>query len=97
MIGCYIIHSEKLNRYYVGATQDNVTSRIDKHNNSSYGKQKFTSTANDWKLTLFIPVNDFAHAIRIEHKIKSMKSTKYIQNLIFYPELVEKLTRNTWL
>jgi putative endonuclease len=95
MNGCYIIHSDKLNRYYVGSTQDEVTSRIEKHNNASYGRRKFTASANDWKLILFIHAIDFAHAVRIERKIKSMKSSKYIQNLISYPDLVEKLTRNT--
>jgi len=44
---------------------------------------------------LNIPVHDYAHAIRIERKIKSMKSSRYIRNLKKYPELVEKIVQNT--
>ncbi len=95
MTGCYIIRSEKLKRYYIGATQEDLTSRIEKHNNGSYGKQRFTSTADDWKLMLFIQTQNFAHAIRIERKIKAMKSSKYIDNLIKFPGLVAQLVSST--
>lgn len=97
MAGCYIIHSCKLNRFYVGATQADVYDRIDKHNNGSYGQHRFTSAANDWELYLFIPGSDFSHAIRIERKVKSMKSSKYIRNLKVYPELLEQLVSSTRL
>jgi putative endonuclease len=95
MIGCYILHSDKLNKFYVGATQDDVSQRIEKHNLGTYGKHRFTAVASDWKLYLFIPVVDYAHAIRIERKIKSMKSAKYIQNLVLFPEMVGKLVSST--
>jgi len=95
MVGCYILFSDKLNKFYVGATQEDVSKRIEKHNQSSYGKHRFTAVADDWKLFLFIPASDYAHAIRLERKIKSMKSVKYIQNLIMYPELLNKLVSST--
>ncbi len=95
MIGCYILFSETLNKFYVGATQDDVDSRIVKHNNSTYGTSRYTSVAKDWKLFLFIAVTDYTHAIRIERKIKSMKSSKYIHNLVKYPELIENLLSST--
>jgi len=95
MVGCYILFSDKLNKFYVGATQEDVSKRIEKHNQSSYGKHRFTAVADDWKLFLFIPDSDYAHAIRLERKIKSMKSVKYIQNLIMYPELLNKLVSST--
>ena len=95
MIGCYILFSETLNKFYVGATQDDVNSRIEKHNNSTYGTSRYTSVAEDWKLFIFIAVTDYAHAIRIERKIKSMKSSKYIHNLVKYPELIENLLSST--
>jgi len=95
MTGCYIIRSEKLKRYYIGATQEDVTNRIEKHNNGSYGKNRFTSTADDWKLMLFMQTQNFAHAIRIERKIKAMKSSKYIDNLIKFPGLVAQLVSST--
>jgi len=95
MNGCYIIYSDTLQRYYIGATHENVESRLIKHNNGTYGKTCFTSKALDWSLELFIPTENYAHAIRIERKIKSMKSSKYIANLIKYPELIAQLVSRT--
>ena len=92
---CYILHSSSLNRFYIGATQDSIDSRIEKHNKHSHGNHRFTAAANDWKLYLSIVVSDYAHAIRIERKIKSMKSSNYIRNLKKYPEMLEKLIKQT--
>ena len=97
MVGCYIIFSNKLNKFYIGATQEDVALRIEKHNLGTYGKQRFTSTTNDWELFLFISAIDYAHAIRIERKVKYMKSTTYIRNLAKYPELHQKLVSSTSL
>jgi putative endonuclease len=95
MVGCYILHSNKLNKFYIGVTQDDIVSRIKKHNDSSYGNHRFTAKATDWELFLFIDCLDYSQALRIERKIKSMKSSVYIRNLVAYPELVEKLVLNT--
>jgi putative endonuclease len=92
---CYILFSEKLNRFYVGASHNDVDQRIVKHNEKAYGRQSYTATSTDWKLFLKIPADDFAHAIRMERKIKSMKSSKYIRNLKLYPELVNKIKMQT--
>lgn len=78
---CYIIHSQKLNRCYTGATQENIMERIRKHNDHSYGEHRFTAAANDWSLFLEIPAYNFSHAVRMERAIKAMKSSVYIQNL----------------
>ena len=95
MTGCYIIFSEKLQKLYIGVTQDDIESRIEKHNNNFYGNHRFTSRTDDWRLFLFIPTKNFAQAVRVEKKIKSMKSAKYIRNLSKYPELIEKLVGGT--
>ena len=95
MTGCYILYSEKLCRFYIGVTQDDVAARIKKHNEAYYGKYKYTSKSNDWTLFLFIETSDFSHAVRIERKIKSMKSSKYIRNLKTNPELVSKIIKET--
>ncbi len=92
---CYIIFSHKLNRFYTGACHDNLETRILKHNEHAYGKNRFTATANDWELFLEIPANDYAHAIRMEKAIKAMKSAVYIKNLKKYKELRDKLMVNT--
>ena len=95
MIGCYIIHSSKLNKFYIGATQEDFTSRIEKHNNGTYGKHRFTAKADDWVLFLFIPTKDYAQAIRIERKIKSMKSAVYIRELASNSEKVQQLVSSS--
>ena len=97
MTGCYIIHSDTLQRYYIGATYENIESRLKNHNNGSYGKTCFTAKAFDWSLVIFITTENYAHAIRIERKIKSMKSSKYITNLTKYPELIAQLVSMKFL
>ncbi len=92
---CYILYSSLLNRYYIGATQKEIKFRIDKHNFRSYGNHRFTATTDDWELFLSIEVEDYSHAIRIERKIKSMKSKVYIQNLKNYPEMRTRLVEET--
>ena len=92
---CYIIFSEKLNRFYIGATQDDPKNRIAKHNNHTYGKHKYTAKASDWKLFIAIEAEDYPHATRIERFIKKQKSAVYIRNLIKYPELVQKIKIRT--
>ena len=94
-ICCYILHSKSLNRFYIGACQESLDERIRKHNSHSYGKTTYTSIANDWRLFLRIDTFDYAHTIRIERKIKSMKSAVYIRNLEKYAELKEKLYETT--
>lgn len=90
-ICCYIIHSDKLDKFYIGACQESILERIEKHNEHTYGNHRFTSAAADWTLFLRIDATDYSQAIRIERKIKSMKSKVYIQNHKKYPDLIEKL------
>jgi putative endonuclease len=90
-ICCYILWSNTLGRFYIGACQENLQQRIDKHNNHSYNEVHFTDSADDWELFLKIDAVDFAQAVRLERKIKAMKSKVYILNLKKYPEMVENL------
>ncbi len=94
-ICCYIIYSKQIDRFYIGVTQDSILRRIDFHNSAKYGKNKFTAKANDWELFLKIGVTNIQHALKIERKIKSMKSRIYIQNLTKYPELITKIKSET--
>ncbi|MCL3779762.1 hypothetical protein EMN47_05085 [Prolixibacteraceae bacterium JC049] len=92
---CYILYSKSLDGFYVGATQDDVAKRLEKHNIHSYGTHRYTAKANDWEVFLVLEANNFAHAVRLERKIKSMKSKVYIQNLKKYPELKNKILSET--
>ena len=97
---CYLLHSQSLDQFYVGVTTQNIEDRIQKNNQAHYGNHRYTATADDWKLYLLIDAIDYAHATRLERKIKSMKNSKYIKNLKAYPELLDKIIeeiKSVWL
>ncbi|KPM49751.1 GIY-YIG nuclease family protein [Jiulongibacter sediminis] len=94
-ICCYILWSDMLMKFYTGACQFSLKDRIEKHNNGFYRGQHFSKQANDWRLFLKIEAIDYSHTIRIEQKVKSMKSSINIRNLKKYPELVENLKDST--
>ena len=84
----YILHSKKLNRYYIGYTS-NFDLRLEFHKNAP--SNKFTANADDWTLFFNLNCNHKAQALSIEKHIKNMKSKVYIENLIQYPEISNKL------
>jgi putative endonuclease len=75
---CYILYSQKLNKYYVGSTSD-IERRLDEHNR---GKEKFTRTGMPWVLVFKEAFESLQNARRREQYIKRQKSRKYIENLI---------------
>ena len=85
----YILHSQKLNKFYIGETHD-VELRLERHN-SDYYDNKWTTKGKPWELYLVIECPNKPVALKIERHIKKMKSKKYIQNLKSYPEIIEKL------
>ena len=87
----YILFSRKLDKFYIGATRLSACDRLEKHLHEYYGKAKFTSKADDWILFFEIECIDFRQALKIEAHIKRMKSKNYIQNLVKYPEISQKL------
>ena len=84
----YILHSKKLNRYYIGETP-NIEERLVFHENSP--AHKFTAKAKDWLLFHSMECSDKFQAKRIETHIKKMKSKVYIENLKKYPEIFDRL------
>jgi len=56
---------------------------------------RFTSSANDWEIFVVMEVDNYPHAVRLERKIKAMKSKTFIQNLKKYPELRQKIITQT--
>ena len=91
----YILFSKTLNSFYVGACNGPLEERVINHNNKKYGLRKYTSRSTDGILYLKLDALDFGHAVRMERKIKSMKSRKYLENLYKYPELRRKLIKQT--
>ena len=84
----YILHSDKLNRYYTGYTS-NIDSRLEFHENAE--ARKFTYNADDWALVFSLECENKTQALAIEKHIKLMKSKTYIQNLLIYPDMATKL------
>jgi len=85
----YILFSNKLNKFYVGTSND-VNNRILEHNNIKY-PNAFTEKGIPWELFLAIDNLSSEQAFALEKHIKKMKSKNYIINLKKFPELVEKL------
>jgi len=65
MFYVYILHSKKLNRFYIGFTQ-NFDLRMEFHNNPD--KRKFTAKANDWMLFLKINCSSKTQALQLIKK-----------------------------
>ncbi|MCP4355707.1 MAG: GIY-YIG nuclease family protein [Proteobacteria bacterium] len=89
----YILHSKKLSKFYIGATSININTRIDRHLSEYYENSKFTAKANDWILFYCIECCSYTQALKIEKHIKKMKSKVYINNLLKFPEITEKLLK----
>ena len=73
----YIIYSQKINKYYVGACTD-LERRLREHN---VGHSKFTSTGIPWIVKYSEEFETLPEAKKRESAIKKMKSRKYIENL----------------
>ena len=89
MFYVYILKSETINRFYIGYTT-NLDLRIDFHLEAT-DQSKFSYNANDWTLFLKIECQSKKQALAIEKHIKKMKSKIYIENLLLYPEIIDKL------
>ncbi len=86
----YILHSEKLSRFYTGYTS-NFDVRAIFHNNPD--SRKFTYKAEDWNLFLKVHCESQQQAMNVEKHIKRMKSAAYVRNLKKYPEMIDKLLK----
>ena len=73
----YIIYSNKLNKYYIGACID-LKRRLYEHN---IGHSKFTSTGVPWMIVYKEEFENLPIAKKRELEIKRMKSRKYIEKL----------------
>ena len=85
----YVIYSSILDKYYIGSCTD-FSHRLRQHRNKEL-KGAFTSKVNDWEIFFKMDDLQYAQARKIERHIKRMKSRKFIEDLIKYPELMTKL------
>ena len=89
MFCVYIIFSEKLNKFYIGTTDD-FDKRLKQHNSSEF-LDAFTSKGIPWAKFIVIENLSSKTAYLIEKHIKSMKSKNYILNLPKYPDIIINL------
>ena len=85
----YILYSNKLGVHYIGTT-NNVARRLEQHNKQEF-PDSFSAKGIPWELKFVIGGLNSTQAFAIEKHIKKMKSVVFIDNLIRYPEIVEKL------
>jgi putative endonuclease len=75
----YILHSAKLNKFYIGHTADALEERLRRHLSEHSG---FTSKAKDWNVIYTEEYPDKSQAYQRELEVKSWKSKKRIKALI---------------
>jgi putative endonuclease len=80
MFVVYIIYSTKLNRYYVGTT-NNINKRLLEHNTGFY-EESYTVRGIPWVLVLSYSCKSSDKAYKLEKFIKNMKSRKFIERII---------------
>ena len=74
----YILHSQKLSKYYIGYSDD-VDNRLKKHLTDHKG---FTGKAKDWKVVYTESYTTKEEARKRELQIKGWKSKRMIEKLI---------------
>jgi putative endonuclease len=78
MFKVYIIYSKKIDKYYIGHTE-NIELRLQRHNE---GTTRFTSQTNDWVLVYTESYSTKSEAMKRENEIKRKKCRKYIEELV---------------
>ena len=75
----YILQSQLDHTYYIGITKD-LTDRLYRHNS---GREKYTKLKAPWNLIWFTSKSNRAEAMKLERKLKNLKSgiriTKFVQ------------------
>ena len=78
MFYIYILYSKRLDKFYVGST-NNIERRLEDHNR---GKTAFTKQGMPWKIKYSETFNIRAEAVHREQYIKKQKSRIFIEKLI---------------
>ena len=78
MYYCYILYSEKLDKYYIGSIGD-LEGRLQRHNTSNHG---FTSTGKPWIMKYSEVFENKTLALKRELQLKNWKNRNAIEELI---------------
>jgi putative endonuclease len=74
----YILFSTKLNKYYIGQTND-IKDRLRRHN---AGLETYTSKGIPWEVKYYQKVDTRSESMRLEKKVKNLKSKSRIEEFI---------------
>jgi len=74
----YILKSQKVDKYYTGISVD-PERRLLFHNNV---EKSYTTRYRPWELVFTLELNSKEDALKLEKKIKSMKSKLFIKKII---------------
>ena len=75
----YILYSNNLDGFYIGATNDKITERLRRHNSKHKG---FTGKTSDWEVVYFENFDKKEDAFMREKEVKSWKNRKKIEQLV---------------
>ena len=78
MYYCYILYSAKLDKYYIGST-NNLEGRLQRHNTSNRG---FTSTGKPGNSNVLESFETKQEALKREMQLKKWKNRKILEELI---------------
>jgi len=79
----YILQSEKDQSFYIGQTND-LMERLRRHNR---GLEKYTSKKMPWKIFWKAEVSSRGEAMKLEKKLKNLKSTKRMMEFVSNSEV----------
>jgi putative endonuclease len=91
----YILHSSKLDRYYVGQSAD-VDVRLTYHNNPIEAR-KYTRKGIPWTLVFKLKCSSKAHAMAVERFLKRMKSRRFTEDFIRSADLQNDILKRPHL
>ena len=80
MYRVYILHSQKIDRFYIGHTAD-MNDRLQRHNN---GEVFSTKAYCPWELVYSEEFETRGEAMRRERELKTWKKTARLQKLIVH-------------
>ena len=79
MFTVYILHSQTLDKYYIGFTSQSLEERIEKHLCDHKG---FTAKAKDWVVVFIEVFGEKSAAMKREKEIKNWKSKVMIRKMV---------------
>jgi putative endonuclease len=89
----YILYAEQHDKYYIGQTDD-LEMRLQRHNEFE-ASQSYTSKYRPWALKIFFKAETRSDAVKIERKLKALKSKKMIAFFADDTEALSKFALNT--